>query len=73
LNFETSLQPDLDEVGNARLGRLDEAHVALARLLAINHKLTIAGFRAGRQSLSHAPELLDLYVAGFRLAGLPEG
>jgi tetratricopeptide (TPR) repeat protein len=36
--------------GNAHLGRLDEAHVALARLRAINPKLTIAGIRAGRHS-----------------------
>ena len=36
----------------------------------IDPKLTIAGFRAyGRAS---APEVLELYVTGLRLAGLPE-
>jgi hypothetical protein len=55
---------------NAHLGRLDEARAELSRMLAIDPKLTIAGFR----HLAHylAPELLELYVTGLRLAGLPE-
>ena len=57
-------------VANAHLGRLDEARAELSRLLAIDPKLTIAGFR--EQALYQAPEVLELYVAGLRLAGLPE-
>jgi len=39
-------------------------------MLTIDPKLTIAGFR----DLAHylAPEVLELYVTGLRLAGLPE-
>ena len=53
----------------AHLGRLDEARAELSRMLAIDPKLTIAGFRDLANS---APELLELYIAGLRLAGLPE-
>ena len=58
-------------VAYAHLGRLDAACAELGRVLAIDPKLTIAGFR----DLAHylAPEVLELYVAGLRLAGLPEG
>jgi TolB-like protein len=56
---------------NAHLGRLDEAHAELARLLAIDPRLTIARVRA--LGVTYAPEYLELYVAGLRLAGLPEG
>jgi len=54
----------------AHLGRLDEARAELTRVLAILPKLTIAGYR----EYAHfaAPEVLELYVAGLRLAGLPE-
>jgi len=55
----------------AHLGRLDEARIELSRVLAIDPKLTIAGFRAYAHFM--APELLELNVAGMRLAGLPEG
>jgi adenylate cyclase len=61
-------------VALAHLGRLDEARAELAelsRVLAIVPKLTIAGFR--EQSHFLAPEVLELYVTGLRLAGLPEG
>ena len=43
----------------------------LSRMLAIYPKLTIAGFR--EYAHFFAPEVLELYVAGLRLAGLPEG
>jgi TolB-like protein/class 3 adenylate cyclase len=56
---------------NAHLGRLDEAHAELARLLAIDPRLTIA--RVCALGASYSPEYLKLYVAGLRLAGLPEG
>jgi tetratricopeptide (TPR) repeat protein len=57
-------------VANAHLGHLDEARAELSRVLAIDPKLTIAAFR----SYGHfqAPEVLELNVAGLRLAGLPE-
>jgi adenylate cyclase len=57
-------------VALAHLGRLDEARAELIRVLAIDPKLTIAGFR----EFAHffAPEVRELYVAGLRLAGLPE-
>jgi adenylate cyclase len=56
---------------NAHLGRLDDARAELGRMLAIDPKLTIAGFRAYAHFA--APEVLELYVTGLRLAGLPEG
>ena len=57
-------------VANAHLGRLDEARAELGRMLAIDPKLTIAGWR----EYAHfaAPEVLELIVTGLRLAGLPE-
>jgi hypothetical protein len=54
----------------AHLGHLDEARAELSRVLAIDPKLTIAGYRA--YSPFEAPELLELFVTGLRLAGLPE-
>ena len=54
----------------AHLGRPNEAHAELGRLLAIDPKLTIATARI--IAVSAAPEFLDLYVSGLRLAGLPE-
>jgi TolB-like protein/class 3 adenylate cyclase len=57
-------------VANAHLGRLDEARAELGRLLAIDPKLTVGGFREFARSM--APEVLELHVAGLRLAGLPE-
>jgi tetratricopeptide (TPR) repeat protein len=57
-------------VALAHLGHLDAARAELSRLLAIDPKLTITGFR---EYLHYAaPEVLELYVAGLRLAGLPE-
>jgi tetratricopeptide (TPR) repeat protein len=55
----------------AHLGRLDQARAEVGRMLVIDPKLTIAGYRA----FSHymAPEFLELHVTGLRLAGLPEG
>jgi adenylate cyclase len=55
---------------NAHLGHLDAARAELSRMLAIDPKLTIAGYR----EYAHwaAPEVLELLVTGLRLAGLPE-
>jgi tetratricopeptide (TPR) repeat protein len=57
-------------VALAHLGHLDEARTELNRVLAIDPKLTVAGFRAYAHFL--ASEFLELYIAGLRLAGLPE-
>jgi adenylate cyclase len=57
-------------VALAHLGRLDAAGTELSRVLAIDPKLSIAGFRA--YGHFYAPEVLELYVDGLRLAGLPE-
>ena len=56
-------------VALAQLGRLDAAGTELSRVLAVQPKLT-AGFR--EQAHFMAPEVLELYVDGLRLAGLPE-
>ena len=57
-------------VALAHLGHLDAARAELSRVLAIDPKLTIAGYRAYARFV--APEVLELYVAGLRLAGLPQ-
>ena len=57
-------------VALAHLGRLDDARAELGRMLAIDPKLTIAGFREYLHFA--APEVLELFVTGLRLAGLPE-
>ena len=58
-------------VANAHLGRLDEARAALAQMLTVDPRFTVGAMRAlGAPSL--APEFLELYLTGLRLAGLPE-
>src|SRR5262249_48021304 len=56
---------------NAHLGRFDEARAELSRALAIDPKLTIAGYREYAHAFE-APEVHELPVTGLRLAGLPE-
>jgi TolB-like protein/class 3 adenylate cyclase len=58
-------------VANAHLGRLDQAHAELSRMLGIHPGFTIAQWRAFTGA--YAPEFVDLNVTGLRLAGLPEG
>ncbi|MBV9153792.1 MAG: tetratricopeptide repeat protein [Alphaproteobacteria bacterium] len=58
-------------VALAYLDRLDEARAEVARILAMHPQQTIASFREMHAS-SMVPELVDFYVAGLRLAGLPE-
>jgi adenylate cyclase len=58
-------------VANAHLGRLDEARATVAEVLAIDPRLTLAAIRV--LLASAAPEFVNLYVTGLRLAGLPEG
>jgi TolB-like protein/class 3 adenylate cyclase len=55
----------------AYLGDLDDARAELSRLLAIDPKVTIAGYRAYAAHFL-APEVLELQVTGMRLAGMPE-
>ncbi len=57
---------------SAHLGRLDEARAGVARMLAVHPGSTLAAFRA-LFGPAIVPEVLDLYIAGLRLAGLPEG
>src|SRR6516165_10699600 len=59
-------------VALAHLGHLDAARAELNRMLAIDPKLTIAGYREYAHFFV-APELLELFVTGLRLSGLPEG
>jgi hypothetical protein len=61
----------LKVVALAHLGRLDEARAELGRVLAVGPEQTIAGFREYFHYLP--PEVLELYVTGLRLVGLPEG
>jgi tetratricopeptide (TPR) repeat protein len=55
----------------ALLGDLDEARAELGRLLAIDPRVTIVGYRAYAARFL-APEVLELQVTGLRLAGMPE-
>jgi len=57
-------------VALADLGHLDAARAELSRVLAIDPRLSITGYREYAHFM--APELLELYVTGLRLAGLPE-
>ncbi len=58
----------------ALLGRLDEAHAALRRLLSVNPNATVCSVKGyvGPQ-WRFRPRALDSFLHGLRLAGLPEG
>jgi adenylate cyclase len=56
----------------AHLGRIEEAHCWLKRLLELQPGLTIAGWKALYAATLFAPEILTMYVEGLRKAGLPE-
>ena len=58
-------------VANAYLGRLDEARSDADRLLQLSPEFTIAKWRSVVAD-PMAPEVLDLYIGGLRIAGLPE-
>jgi tetratricopeptide (TPR) repeat protein len=58
-------------VANAHLGHLDDARGAAARMPAIDPRFTIGTMRAPGAH-AFAPELLEPYLTGLRLAGLPE-
>ncbi len=55
----------------AHLGRLDEARAELGRVLVIDPRLTIRRYR-GLLGDATSPDLLELFLQGMRLAGLPE-
>jgi TolB-like protein/class 3 adenylate cyclase len=58
-------------VAFAHLGRLEEARATRAQMLAIDPRFTVGAMQA-LGAPSFAPEFLDLYLTGLRLAGLPE-
>ena len=58
-------------VAYAHLGRLEEARAARAQMLAIDPRFTVGAMQA-LGAPSFAPEFLDLYITGLRLAGVPE-
>jgi len=55
----------------AHLGRIEEARDGLERLLELQPDLTIAKFKA-LYAVTLPPKVLDIYVEGYRKAGLPE-
>ena len=58
-------------VAYAHLGRLEEARAARTRMLEIDPRFTVGAMQA-LGAPSFAPEFLDLFLTGLRLAGLPE-
>jgi TolB-like protein/tetratricopeptide (TPR) repeat protein len=59
-------------VANAQLGRLDDARAELGRLLALQPGFTIAKYREIFALSAESADVSELFVAGLRLAGLPE-
>jgi TolB-like protein len=57
-------------VALANAGRTEEARRAVQQLLAIEPELTVSKWRASMALINE--ELVDIYVAGLRKAGLPE-
>jgi hypothetical protein len=58
-------------VACAHLGRIEEARDGLERLLELQPDLTIAKFKA-LYAVTLPPKVLNIYVEGYRKAGLPE-
>src|SRR5690349_3729605 len=56
----------------AHLGRAEEAHAWLKRLLEDQPGLTVTGLKGFWAAMSMPSEIMDLWVDGFRKAGLPE-
>jgi len=55
----------------AHLGRTDEAGKAVKQLLALDPRSTFAGFTTNLTGY-YPPPILDVFVEGFRRAGVPE-
>ena len=74
LGEEPSYRPAMriKVIANAYLGRIEEARDWLRRLLEVEPGLTVAGFKAYAATY-FPPEILDVWVDGFRKAGVPEG
>jgi adenylate cyclase len=56
----------------AHLGRDAEAREWLSRMLELQPGLTVAAWKASISATAFSPEMIDLYAAGLRKAGLPE-
>jgi adenylate cyclase len=56
----------------AQLGRIEEPRDSLRRLLELEPGLTIARYKASPSPPHTSPEILAIWVVGFRKAGLPE-
>ncbi len=54
------------------LGRLEEGHKWVERLLAVNPHTTVSSMRLYYQVCMKKPGCLDAFLAGLRKAGLPE-
>jgi DNA-binding SARP family transcriptional activator/TolB-like protein len=67
-SFSSSLKPYLAALGH--LGRMQECHLALERLMTIQPDFSLDAFAAG--SPFERQEALDLVLAGLRGAGVPE-
>ena len=67
--FESALRNKV--AACAHLDRVEEARNEIARLIELQPDLTIATFKA-RYAVTLPPEILDIYVEGYRKAGLPE-
>ena len=68
-HFESALRNKV--VACAHLGLVKEVNSEIARLLELQPDLTVARFTA-RYAVTLSPEVLDIYVEGYRKAGLPE-
>jgi adenylate cyclase len=58
-------------VACVQLGKIEEARAGVQRLLDVNSRSTIAGWKTNSTRL-FSPEILSLYEDGLRKAGLPE-
>ena len=58
-------------VACVHLGRIEEAHELLRQVLDRQPDLTIDGLKA-YPGMTVTPEIFDIWVEGFRTAGLPE-
>jgi adenylate cyclase len=67
--FESTLRNKV--VAGAHLGRIEQVRAEIARLLELQPDLTIARFKE-RYAVTLPPEVLDIYVEGYRKAGIPE-
>jgi len=74
LNREPNFTPVLRVklVACAQLGRVEEARRCLQRVDELQPALTIAQLK-NYPGMSVSPDIMNLFVDGFRKAGVPEG